>query len=755
MNQARHVTATFDSDSQASLRFITNPTDALLLSVEQENGSLVDFFGTRDNKGLPINIERVNVKNSEGELTTVELDLVGRPIKIISSDGYRFELSYISDKRGTISAVGPDGETQITAAFAADNGDSTDPVADDFPSILTSSSSNPPSEISPFVTPISTRRNLSTTDSSLLTVDVQACGGGVSGVRVNASMRQPGTTSWWSGKNYPATETAIPGIYEVHLPTEHESPSWTSGDLLYAAEKIAKGLGLACSLSTAEARQLTMGSACAALNVKPVVGQALSAVCFSKIIPAVELYCGFFAESGVPNADDLATKILQAIQDPNYFTGNIELSARAVIPALGEWQHSKDVSPSGPFGTIALNERHFSFFFPPTTPPEFGARNPLSGISRVMFDPVLDPHANDPYGIKTQVMCPQQGDTLSIDIERRFADGSSGRTYHWESPAMSHATQEVVRQFPPATKAATDTIVIKHLAGAGVVSSRTLIVDIHEHPRVNIIGEKTVTHTLRPGENEYTHLFSAIGLPQGLYRYRWDFGDGSRFINDEPPLGAPGLPYSSDVGHTYTLNPGFKRQDYLVTVQLFDANTPSQEAEPLAESYQKLTIFEHPQDDDPPDEEPTFEFRRAEIRASNNLALNSNVNIDRQGDDFAHITVSRKDGSRSCQIEMQWDKTLNLQSATSFDFSILINAGGRYSVSVSVPGGENYTTTVHSLQNIVRYPLPSNLSEHHSIDPFGLRFGIAIGNLCQGPPQDSVSNSLVVGLTYARPGQRL
>ena len=67
-----------------------------------------------------------------------------------------------------------------------------------------------------------------------------------------------------------------------------------------------------------------------------------------------------------------------------------------------------------------------------------------------------------------------------------------------------------------------------------------------EEPTVAIMPPRIMTYEMAKGATEVTHDFEASGTPDDLYRFEWDFDDGTTYTD------TPGRGEHSKVSHTYT-----------------------------------------------------------------------------------------------------------------------------------------------------------------------------------------------------------
>jgi len=480
---------------------MTNPTDSQLLSVRGSDGTTVNYYGDRDESGIPTRIDRFSVVAADGTSTIITLDSVGRPKNMRTEEGVVFELAYEGDTLGSVTAVAPDGSLQVNTSF---------PIETDAGHLL-------PAE------PMA--RALENGDTSECLIRLDRCGAGVTDADVTVTLTEPGAVSpSWQG----IAEHTGNGIYSVYLPNSLR-PSLNAEDLRKVAEDVATMLGDICTkLSlTPDAIGLLMAM-CPQVGAKlaTVTGPgavAITTACVT-VTGAVAAYCKVLGEGGAPGADSLAQRILKAIQDPNVLTGNITIHASAYTPGLPGLDSATATAPAtGPFPTIDISV------------------SDRSRISKLKISPAI-PEALQSYDIITEIACLLGGEQLTIDVVRAD-DREVPVEYHFQFPPIWDETTTTLTRAIPAGGdfgAATDTatVTLKDQYGS-IADKRTAIIEIPAAvPTITDISPKTgfvdtvvtITGTTF-GQTEGRVLFN--GTPTGIFA-SWTNTE----IKTKVPLGA-------------------------------------------------------------------------------------------------------------------------------------------------------------------------------------------------------------------------
>ncbi|MEP3389967.1 MAG: hypothetical protein ABJO02_17380, partial [Reichenbachiella sp.] len=102
------------SDPEPSrFTLMTNSNDPQFLSVEATSGELIEVFGTRNNFGAPEQIDQIIVKGIDQKEQVYFLDDQGRPNEILTDNGTKFSLEWLSETDVALTILSPDGSTQI------------------------------------------------------------------------------------------------------------------------------------------------------------------------------------------------------------------------------------------------------------------------------------------------------------------------------------------------------------------------------------------------------------------------------------------------------------------------------------------------------------------------------------------------------------------------------------------------------------------------------------------------------------------
>ncbi len=390
---------------------MTNPTDSEILSATGSDGTTIHYYGDRDDDGIPTNIDRFDVVDTDGTSTMIQLDSESRPKRMRTSDGFVFELDYIGNNQAAVQVLSPDGSAQINTSFVigtdTDGALNVDPMAGIH----------------------------ATGKFSDCYINVEHCGAAITDADVRVKITQAGnlTPSWFG----PAAHVTG-GTYYISLPTS--LPESLNGESLRkAAEAIAAKLGNICTVLSAKGNPehyLTL--------MCPAIGMALTtftgpiaimvgAAC-AKVTAAVTVYCALLGNGGLPGNSSLAEQILKGLQDPSVLTGEITIEASAIEPgaiasSLQKVSTTVTASPAGPFPTINIS----------------GAVN--SRIGGFTISPA-SPLALKPYEITTQIVCPNPGDSLAIDVARFDDRGDPSVEYQLVGMTLLGGTISITGKVP-------------------------------------------------------------------------------------------------------------------------------------------------------------------------------------------------------------------------------------------------------------------------------------------------------------------
>ena len=430
--------------TEPAFMVMTNPTDSQLLSVKGSDGTTVHYYGDRDDSGIPTNIDRLSVVGADGTTTMIELDSESRPKRMRSHDGVVFEISYVGDDQGVVTAIVADGSEQVTTTF---------PIG---------KVASRPSPVEPLP------RVSENSDADDIRIKLDRCGAAVTDALVNVyigSADPLAIFNTWRG----TAKHDGDGIYRLSLPSSLRPPL-NSEDIKKAAEKIAYVLGLACTALSlgdpiaAVSAPMLLGGMCIGLGALtgpfgPGIVVSCNAVCAATLA-----YCLVPGNGGyVPGADSFAERIIKGIQIPNDWSGTLTINARVWIPGLyGGPDSATATAPAiGPFPMIEI-----------AVPDRF--------ISSLTFSPMI-PAALQPYDLITEIGCPEKGDYLTIDVVRED-DREVPLKYHFQFPPIYDGiTTKLTKAIPPGGDfgAAKDTVTATLSTHyGGTVHSRPAVIEI-------------------------------------------------------------------------------------------------------------------------------------------------------------------------------------------------------------------------------------------------------------------------------------
>ena len=105
------VTNQDQASVQSNFTVMTNGTDPLITRYSRD-GIEIDFFGQRDENGVPTMVDQISV-NMPNDKTIYKIDDTGRPEKIIAQNGTQFEFNWITEQKAGLTILSSDGLTQI------------------------------------------------------------------------------------------------------------------------------------------------------------------------------------------------------------------------------------------------------------------------------------------------------------------------------------------------------------------------------------------------------------------------------------------------------------------------------------------------------------------------------------------------------------------------------------------------------------------------------------------------------------------
>ncbi len=415
---------------QAALTLMTNPTDSELLKAVGADGTQVQYFGGRDAVGKPTGISSAVVTAPDKEVTIIAFDPQSRPVRMVADNGTIFQLAYLDNGEAVVTAIAPDGSTQVNTQFKLNQG----ALATGFL--------------------LSPKAMAAQAGTSNINVRVLRCGAGVTDASVVVYLSKPGDILLsWQG---PA-EHAGGGRYTASLPT-NLNPPLNGETLRAAAEELAGHLGGLCDVLSASGHpEFYLTSMCPAIGAALTTvtgpgGVAIASAC-TAVGGAVIAYCKTLGEGGVPGQASLAERILKGLQDPRVISGTATFYADAWVPKLlgGNVSPKVDGPASGPFPDLTIDV------------PDQGR------IGSVTLSPA-SPAAGQGYSISVEVLCTVDGDEIRIAVV-----GSDGYTKS-QSFFPTGGSQVYTMTVPGGEKGVRDTVTVTMRSSAGTLTETAYLV---------------------------------------------------------------------------------------------------------------------------------------------------------------------------------------------------------------------------------------------------------------------------------------
>lgn len=386
----------------------TNPTDPLFAEETTEAGRRVQWYGSRDARGMPDQVEYVCVETeSRDEFVTIDLDPQGRPTRMEAPNGVVFTLDWLSHSQAAITGVTDDGMHELHTAF-----DLSEPVevinARELAAIV-----GPPEpregkatlELEPFrLAPIETPVvvDQAQTPSNVLTIYLEQCGvPDPDNLTVNVRVLATETVlhlKVWKGKTlgiYRATRIDA-GHYTVTIPSD-DVPHINVRDACIAA---GKEVGLTCTVFSAN--PAFPAYFCGAVGVAAgasVVGAPLApqivAACFASVT-ALEVLCntvGWSPPGGMSHLEYLCHEL-----DFNY---NIADKVDIWVLPVHPWTDRRRMirRPGlGPYQSVRIDMGDGTY------------------VRSLRLNPGA-PRAKEGYVAKTEAICVPAGGRISVKVE--------------------------------------------------------------------------------------------------------------------------------------------------------------------------------------------------------------------------------------------------------------------------------------------------------------------------------------------------
>lgn len=364
-----------DPQVPADLTIMTNVADPLIVRADLEDGSVIECFGIRDERGVPMAVDRVTVKSEqEDEFTTMVFSDDGRPLEMWAPEGEHFEFSWLSQTEAVVTVTTADGAVQINTdidlseVVAVPDDGCGDCVS---AGIVSAAASKRPNtlprggqDVSLTVTsdvsahsPASrdTVRVQQLTSSSTCRVHVQRCGV-PDPVPITVWVDVTPTSLGAQTSRFTATWVST-GTYEATIPTDLAG-EFNPAEFLVDVVNVLEMPCDAMQPGIKEYVCIRIMAAVAATGVGAPVAGKIGLACYA-VMGAYELYCKTFGQSPPGGGPSLMQQLLMASPLNRTFGGQVQL--QAWFPTIGPPGHTQPRSGvvtapgAGPFPELLID----------------------------------------------------------------------------------------------------------------------------------------------------------------------------------------------------------------------------------------------------------------------------------------------------------------------------------------------------------------------------------------------------------------
>lgn len=370
---------------------MTNPTDPLLLRAAIAGGT-VEYFGSRDSRGVPTRIDHIIV-DQNGEAHRFALGANSLPYHIDTPSNVQFYLEWTGPREAVVTTVSANGEYQVTTRvdFSSPSSTQSIPNAAQLPPRTPRSGKRARLSVVGLPTPTPNANAAGNTvvvrvlrcgvvDTGFAMVDVVVRGS--DGVFLLALPAVRGSDNLFS--------TTIPSnIAPTYNPRETCSDL---EDILSLPCDVLEGLGTGaavtiCSVVATAIDVLTIPSGEAAL---------LIAACH-RVVPAMEVYCSTLGAAPQPGSPSLGEMLCDAVFENRDIPRDIRLTAQVRALPQNVSSSTVTVPAEGPFPLLTV---------------DMGGKTTIRGLT---LSP-SSPGAGVDYVAQAQIYCVPAGATVTMSI---------------------------------------------------------------------------------------------------------------------------------------------------------------------------------------------------------------------------------------------------------------------------------------------------------------------------------------------------
>jgi hypothetical protein len=243
--------------SATGFTMVEDATDSRLFTYTNSDGSVDTFLGTRDSSGLPVAINQVLINFPDASTETIELDAAQRPSVIRLSTGGEFTLNWNASGGAIVTAISPDGTTELSAVTTASSSSASQAVS-------------AAKRLIKNVTATATRNSQNQSSSGgsgggqQATVNVQTCGvpenqASVTFTQIRAYGGQPITATPQGGGSYSVNFPSGPG--SLNLGGLDSASASSYGQFCSSLSAVTTSVNVMCAALTVAADIATEGIA--------------------------------------------------------------------------------------------------------------------------------------------------------------------------------------------------------------------------------------------------------------------------------------------------------------------------------------------------------------------------------------------------------------------------------------------------------------------------------------------------------------
>ncbi len=363
---------------------MTNGFDPLIATCSTKDGD-IDFYGRRDENGVPLKINQIRVKMAEDTITYI-LDDSGRPTKIFTQNGIQFEFNWISDQNAILSILTNDGKNQINTNVDFSDGSLKSVNIKHITTRLNKSLKLKYTNVE-----IPKAINTFAEYYGNCTINVTSCGG-PSDAEVTVIVKNK------SGKtlgSFPA-KNIEKGKYVASIPT-NLAPKYNPSEI---CNSVAGVLKIACYINKVPGLPLYLCSAIAVALASTGVAAPVAAIIEESCLTTtsgLNLYCSTLGASLVPDGPSIIKEICNAPTLNRSFSEDIIIYAIANGQPYNSFSKFEPVSGYGPFPNLNIE------------------LNSESTIRTLTLDPA-SPNPGVDYNAICNIFCLRTGTTVKLSI---------------------------------------------------------------------------------------------------------------------------------------------------------------------------------------------------------------------------------------------------------------------------------------------------------------------------------------------------